>query len=164
MNLTLPDQFRRIAGPILLLASLASLVALVVPLMRHSLTPKERMSILYNVPMYGMFFLWLFCRIRENAVFLPLQVLLDGLVVGIAASRFLGPYLPASGHALFLSYSLLTVASYPFRIASGVLLALTIMLKLSWGDYYSWTCGLLLGVPCAIFYGRLSRRNTSNQD
>jgi len=103
-------------------------------------------SLLYNVPVFGLALGWVFCRVREQKSWLSWRTLLDVLVVAIAASRFFGAMIPPSGHALFLTYSLITTANRYYRIAAAVMLLATIGLKVSWGDYDSWLYGLLAGV------------------
>jgi hypothetical protein len=83
------------------------------------------------------------------------MLLIDMLVVLTAGSRFFGPIVPASGHALFFSYGLLTVTNGYYKVASAILLTLTIALKLSWGDYYSWLSGIVLGLFWGILYRRI---------
>jgi hypothetical protein len=157
VGLTLPDKLRRFAQIVSLLASFVSLLALCYLLLQPSLTPRQKFSALYNFPLYSVGFLWLFYRLQENKSFLPLMLLVDILVVLIAASRFFGPLVPASGHALFLSYSLLTASSKFYKITSAILLVLTIALKLSWGDHHSWVFGIIFGLFCGILYQRVSR-------
>jgi hypothetical protein len=64
----------------------------------------------------------------------------------MAVSRFYGLPIPPSGHALFLTHSLVSVRNKYYRIAALVMLIVTILLKLSWGDYRSWLYGIIIGL------------------
>jgi len=154
--MTLPGRLQRFGQYSLWLASFFCLVALCVTLLAPSRTPGEKFSALYSLPLYSVFFSWLYCRLRENAKFSIVTIILDLAVIGLAASRFFGPIIPSSGHALFLSYSLFTINSRLYRIVAAILLALTIALKLSWGDYYSWLYGVLIGVLFAGVYSLIA--------
>lgn len=145
-------HMKRFAQYALWLASFLCLAALCVTLLSPSRTPGEKSSSLYNLPLYSVFFSWLYYRLRESAKVSVATIILDLAVVGLAASRFLGPIIPSSGHALFLGYSLLTTGSRFYRIVAAILLALTIALKLSWGDYSSWLYGILIGLLFAGVY------------
>lgn len=117
------------------------------------LTPAQ-LSVLYNWPLYAIGLVWLYYRWQGRAGLNCWRILLDTTVVVIAASRFLGPLIPSSGHALFLTYIGLTVDRRLFRVLAAILLLATIALKLSWGDYRSWLYGLLLGAALGIIYQR----------
>lgn len=56
-----------------------------------------------------------------------------------------GTFVPSSGHALLMSYSLLTIPNRLYRAAAAAALLLTIALKLTWGDGRSWFYGIALG-------------------
>lgn len=102
--------------------------------------------LLYNVPVFGLTLCWVFCRIQEQKAWLSWRSVLDVVVVAIAASRFFGAVIPPSGHALFLTHSLITTANCYYRMATAVMLIITIALKVGWGDYHSWLYGILAGV------------------
>jgi hypothetical protein len=103
-------------------------------------------SLLYNGPLVILAAFWLLCRKQEYQRWQSLQIMLDMAIMGIAISRFYGALIPPSGHALFLTYSLITVSNRYYRIAALMMLLVTIALKISWGDYQSWAYGILLGV------------------
>lgn len=114
----------------------------------------ERFSLLYNWPLYAIGLVWLYYRWRGRGTLNRWRILLDAAVVIMTASRFLGPLIPPSGHALFLTYAGLTVDRRLFRIVAALLLLATIALKLSWGDHRSWLYGLLLGAVLGVIYQR----------
>jgi hypothetical protein len=154
MRLFFPRRLREWAGIGALLASCICLVGLLVVLYRYSLTTSQRISVLYNWPPYSIGFFWLFCRLKENTAFRPVNLALDALIVSLAASRFFGSYIPTSGHALLMSYSLLTTASRVYRVLAALMLALTIAMKLSWGDRWTWVSGILAGTAGGLAYRR----------
>jgi hypothetical protein len=107
---------------------------------------RRMFSLLYNVPVFGLAVFWAYCRLQEQPPRRSWRSVLDVVVVAIAGSRFFGAAIPPSGHALFLTYSLITTANRYYRMAAAVMLIITIALKVSWGDYNSWFYGLLAGV------------------
>ncbi len=149
-------RWRRFAQYALSLATVICLVSLCVTLLASSRSPDEKFDALYSLPLYAAFFSWIYCRLAENAEFRLATIILDLIVVGLAASRFFGPIIPSSGHALLLSYSLLTTGSRLYRIIAAILLALTIAFKLSWGDYSSLSFGILIGSLFGCVYIKAS--------
>jgi hypothetical protein len=103
-------------------------------------------SLLYNGPLVILGAFWLRSRVREFDRLQILPVLLDVAIVSIAVARFYGSSIPPSGHALFLTHSLVSVNKRYYRFATLVMLIVTIGLKISWGDYTSWGYGILLGI------------------
>jgi hypothetical protein len=110
-------------------------------------------SLLYNGPLVILLAFWVLCRRREQKRWQSLKILLDIVILSMAISRFYGLLIPPSGHALFLTYSLLTVSNKYYRIAALVMLFVTIALKISWGDYESWSYGIPLGAVSGIVWG-----------
>lgn len=159
-ELSLPEWFLRSIRTVCLSGAVLCLLYLLVSQL-FPLTLANRLSLLYNQPLFSAFFFWLYCRLRENTKFPLSKIALDALVVGLAASRLFGSIIPSSGHALFLSYSFLTVSNRGYRILSGVLLTGTIALKLYWGDYRSWVYGIAAGLFCGFIYGRLRKTESS---
>jgi hypothetical protein len=142
---------RRAAERLALLAAVICLLCLGYWLAQPELPNSQKMNALYNWPLFSVCFFWLFCRLRDAKALAPLapwrpwRLLLDGLVVLLAASRMAGTFVPSSGHALLMSYSLLTVPNRLYRAAAAAVLLLTIALKLTWGDGRSWVYGIALG-------------------
>jgi hypothetical protein len=109
-------------------------------------------SLLYNLPLFGLAVYWIFCRIQEAKKARPLAIAIDIIVVAMAASRYLGSTILPSGHALFLTHSLLTTANRLYRFIAFILLVATIVLKVSWGDYSSWVYGIIVALGSSVFW------------
>ena len=103
-------------------------------------------SLLYNAPLIILGSFWLRFRAREFDRLQILQAALDLAIVAIALARFYGSTIPPSGHAVFLTHSLMSLNNRYYRFVALVMLVVTIGLKISWRDYTSWSYGLLLGV------------------
>ncbi|MFN0110939.1 MAG: hypothetical protein ACKVZH_18925 [Blastocatellia bacterium] len=115
-------------------------------------------ALFYNLPVFALGLWWLAARIRNRCELTFLGAATDLLVVAAGFSRFLGASIPTSGHALFLSYGLLTVANKPYRICALIFLAVTVGLKLSWGDCSTWFYGIVFGAGLALLNRSLARR------
>ena len=119
-------------------------------------------SLLYNLPLFALGFLWLISRWRQPPSLG--QLFLDALVVALSLARFFGVPLPPSGHAFFLTHSGLTTPQRSYQWAAAFLLILTIALKLSWGDSSSWLWGIVAGCASGAGYRQLhSTRNTEER-
>lgn len=128
-------------------------------------------SLFYNGPLFGLALFWLYLRVRQKNGKRLLLVILDILVVVIAISRYFGLAIPPSGHALFLTYSLMTVKNWFYRMMAAIMLILTIGLKVSWRDYTSWVYGMLVGLSCGMIWiytarytDRLAQPNAESSD
>ncbi len=152
MKIVLPDWLRRLAETLSVLAVLFCLICLIYWLAHPAIAKSRKVNALYNWPLYSVCFFWLFCRLREpGALRLP-RLILDGVVVILAASRMYSDYLPSSGHALLMCYSVLTVPNPFYRVATAAMLLLTIAMKLTWGDGRTWVYGIALGGLCGLIY------------
>ena len=81
--------------------------------------------------------------------------MIDGIVVTVAAWRVIGHVPFVSGHALFLSYCLLTIDSKTGRLAALLVLIETLTFKLLiWNDWRTAFCGVGLGVFMALIEHR----------
>jgi hypothetical protein len=73
-------------------------------------------------------------------------LLLDGIVCLVAAARIFSPVVPISGHALFLTYTFLTIRNRWYRLASGAAFLQAAWLKVFvWNESGSFVGGLLVG-------------------
>ncbi len=111
-------------------------------------------QLIYNSPLVILCAFWLYSRIRGWQRLQLLRALLDVAVVSIALARFYGSSIPPSGHALFLTHSLINVGNRFYRLAALIMLLATIGLKISWSDYTSWSYGLALGVISGLLWIR----------
>lgn len=102
--------------------------------------------ILYNGPLIVLAAFWLYFRTQGNANFHVLRLMLDIAIVAVAIARLFGSSIPPSGHAALLTHTLISVSNRYYRIAALLMLIATIALKISWGDYESWSYGLVVGV------------------
>lgn len=107
---------------------------------------------IYNLPVVLMGFVWLAIEFKRRTTLTVPCVLCDLIVIGVGLGRFLGWQIPPSGHALFFSYSLLTVTNKVYRLFAAIFLLLTIGLKLSWGDYSTWVYGIVVGVGLRLLH------------
>lgn len=105
----------------------------------------------YVTPIVVPFVAFLFDRAARRTQVKALQLLLDGLVVGTAMWRVIGhvPYI--SGHALFLTYALLSTRSRVAQATAAVVMLQVIYLKyVVWGDWITSTNGIALGILTAL--------------
>lgn len=79
-------------------------------------------------------------------------MVIDIAVVSIAIARFYGSSIPPSGHAVFLTHSLITISNRYYRLAALSMLIVTIGLKISWHDYASWSYGIVSGVVSGMLW------------
>ncbi len=105
----------------------------------------------YVTPIVVPFVAFLFERAARRDRVAALQLILDGLVVGTAMWRALGhvPYI--SGHALFLTYALLSTRSRVAQATAAIVMLQVVYLKyVVWGDRITPTSGIALGILTAI--------------
>lgn len=113
---------------------------------------------LYVVPIVAPFVAFLCDRANRRRQATVLQLTLDLLVVGTAMWRVIGnvPYI--SGHALFLTYCLLSTKTRVAQITAALILLETLYLKLFvWHDVVTPTSGLVLGLAAALIVRRDDR-------
>jgi hypothetical protein len=121
-------------------------------------------SLLYNGPLLILAAFWIFYRKQEQEKFQFIRVLVDIAILSMAVSRFYGLPIPPSGHALFLTHSLVSVRNKYYRIAALVMLIVTIMLKLSWGDYRSWFYGVIIGLVSATIWIQVGKARVVTEE
>jgi hypothetical protein len=114
----------------------------------------------YVVPIVVPFVAFLFDRAERFHQTCVLQLALDALVTVTSIWRALGHVPYVSGHALFLTYSLLTARSRVARVAAAVVMLQVIYLKyVVWHDWVSSTGGIILGTAAAFVLKRASRHS-----
>ena len=109
-------------------------------------------SLIYNCPLLILCLCWLLLRKKEYERFEFWRALIDLAVISIALARFYGSSIPPSGHAVFLTHTLISVNNRYYRLAALTMLIVTIGLKISWGDYTSWSYGVVLGVISGMLW------------
>lgn len=112
----------------------------------------------YVAPIVVPFVAFLFDRTQRVRQSNLIQFAIDVLVVGTAMWRVIGTVPFVSGHALFLSYALLSTRSRVAQITSGIVMFLVIYLKyLVWHDWVTPTSGIVLGTLAAIVRWRFRK-------
>jgi hypothetical protein len=112
-------------------------------------------SLIYNGPLLILCLFWLLFRTKEYERFQLWRTLIDIAILSIAIARFYGASIPPSGHAVFLTHSLISVSNRYYRLAALMMLIVTIGFKISWGDYISWSYGVVLGVISGMVWNWL---------
>lgn len=120
----------------------------------------KRFLLLYMAPFFPAFFLWARRWLDEIEQQRPAALVVDAVVVVLAATRMIGTWLPASGHMVFYAYAGLTTRSRALQLLIGVLAAVAAWFKLVlWGDWRSFGLGVAAGLALAtlrLLVGRTS--------
>lgn len=119
---------------------------------------KLRGVYIYVVPIVVPFIAFLFDRAKRFRGLAMIVLVVDILVVGISMWRVVGhvPYI--SGHALFLSYALLSSRTRIARGAAAVVMLQVIYLKyIVWHDWITPTSGIVLGTLAAFIAWRFEK-------
>lgn len=110
----------------------------------------------YVIPIVVPFVAFLFDRAERFRQTTLTQSALDLLVVGISMWRAVGHVPFISGHALFLTYALLSTRSRVAQLTSGLVMLEVIYLKyIFWHDWVTPTSGIILGTLAALVVWRL---------
>lgn len=116
---------------------------------------ERRYVTLYLAPLFAVFGWWARARMRDADAASPGRIVVDAVVVALAAARFAGGFLPLSGHMLFLTHAAGTTRG-ALRLAAVALLLETTWFKLMiWRDPASWGLGLAAGLAAVALYRRL---------
>ncbi|HYW13247.1 MAG TPA: hypothetical protein VE871_14905 [Longimicrobium sp.] len=106
--------------------------------------------LLYIAPFFVAFFAWARIRVDEIGNTSAGARAVDALATVLAGVRMAGPFVPASGHMLFFTYSALATRSVPYRLLVLALVAETTWYKLFvWDDFASWALGIAAGLTLA---------------
>ena len=112
----------------------------------------------YVVPIVVPFVAFLFDRAETFRQSNLTQFAVDVLVVGTAMWRMIGNVPFVSGHALFLTYALLSTRSRVAQLTSGLVLLQVIYLKyIVWHDWLTPTSGLIGGTIAALITWRFRK-------
>jgi hypothetical protein len=116
----------------------------------------------YFTPIGIPFVAFLFDRAERSAISSPAAWIMDLAVVLLSLTRALAPVPLISGHALFLSYALLTSRSKIARLTALAVLLQVIYLKILWRDA-TVIGGIVLGGLAAFLYwqARLARQKSA---
>ena len=106
---------------------------------------EKKETIIYSIPLVFVFFIWIWARFGEEKSFQFKLIGIDIVVVGLAAVRILG-WLFHSGHVLFLVYTFFTTKNITYRILCIPMIAITVYIKYSWGDFVTPILGGVIGV------------------
>ncbi len=110
---------------------------------------------LYVVPIVVPFVAFLFDRAERFRRSPLLRIIVDVLVVGTSVWRAVGHVPFVSGHALFLTYALLSSRSRPAQVTAAAVMLEVIYLKyFVWHDWVTPTTGMLLGAATALLVRR----------
>jgi len=126
--------------------------------------PIQRGLIFYVAPLFFIGPLWLRLRLDERGLGWGTLWSIDLGIFFLAVLRFAtGPWLPFSGHMLFLTYSALTTTSAPYRALAFALALETAWFKfVLWHDPRTFWFGLAGGAVAALVFV-LVRRGQANQ-
>jgi hypothetical protein len=114
--------------------------------------PGDRLAnqYLYVVPIVVPFVAFLFDRAERLRQSSRLRRVVDALVVGTAMWRAIGDVPFVSGHALFLTYALLSSRSRTAQATAGIVMLEVGYLKyFVWHDWITPTTGIILGSVAA---------------
>ena len=112
----------------------------------------------YLMPVGVVFVAFILDRLKELEHASVQWLIMDLFVVLLSLARAVTPIPFYSGHALFLSYALLTARSLVVKILSmGVFLQVVYLKLVKWDDWVTLTVGILVGSLAG--YYRIRRSN-----
>jgi hypothetical protein len=109
----------------------------------------RRFLLLYMAPFFPAFFLWARRWLDEIEQQRPAALVVDAVVVVLAATRMTGTWLPFSGHMLFYTYAGLTTRSRALQLLISVLAAVAAWFKLVLWGWRSFGLGIAAGLALA---------------
>jgi hypothetical protein len=116
---------------------------------------------LYVVPIVIPFVAFLFDRAERYRQSNLIQYTVDAIVVGTAMLRVIGDVPYISGHALFLTYALISSRSRVARITSAIVMVQVIYMKyIVWHDWITPTSGIILGTLAALVTWRFRKTDS----
>ena len=118
----------------------------------------------YVTPIVIPFVVFLSERAKTFRLESPITKLIDAIVIVTAMWRVIGDVPYISGHALFLTYAILSAYSYLGRITAIIIMIEVVYLKIVvWNDWLSLTSGILLGV-IAFLMAKRFRKNSAAEN
>ena len=119
----------------------------------------------YVVPIVVPFIAFLFDRAARFHQRKSLQLLVDALVVITAMWRVIGDVPYVSGHALFLTYVLLSNRSRIAFVTAAMVMIEVIYLKyFVWHDFITPTTGIMIGSLAALLSSRFNQKAVNLKD
>ncbi len=114
----------------------------------------RRYVLYYAMPLTVIVPVWGRLRLVRFAALTPTQRVADALVLIAATVRTLGgDVVPVSGHALFLTHTIVTTRNKYYRMAATGASAITLWFKLRiWNDRSSLVAGVLAGGMTALVW------------
>jgi hypothetical protein len=114
--------------------------------------------LMYFMPIVIPFIAFLFERVEKRKTLAGRSWIMDGLVIGLSLLRTIIPIPLISGHALFLSYSLLTTKSWITGITAVFVLIEVAYIKVFILHDVTLAGGMILGGAAAFMYARAQKR------
>lgn len=149
---------------VLTVATLATLafVGLMAPLNRFA-GEQRFFLIYYHAPIGFAFVVFLFDRLAHYRQISAWQWFVDFFVIVLALSRTIAPLPFFSGHALFLSYALLTIS---MRLTKAVMIAVLLdvaIVKIFWIRDLTLVGGLILGLAIGLIVRQFTYQSKVSQ-
>lgn len=119
--------------------------------------PPEKLAglYLYVVPIVAPFVAFIFDRLERWSQSNAIKRSVDALVVGLSMWRVIGHVPFISGHALFLTYALLSARSRVAQITAALVMLEVVYLKFFvWHDWLTPSSGIVLGAMAAFISQR----------
>ena len=118
----------------------------------------------YVTPIVIPFVIFLIERAKNFQQESTITKLIDAIVIVTAMWRVIGDVPYISGHALFLTYAILSAYTYLGRITAIIIMIEVVYLKVFiWNDWLSLTSGILLGV-IAFLMAKRFRKNSAAEN
>ncbi|MEP7289602.1 MAG: hypothetical protein ABI947_27955 [Chloroflexota bacterium] len=121
---------------------------------------KQRSVLIYDTPVIFPFVLFIFDRLKRLNETSFKQKCIDGLVLPVAIARAILPVPLVSGHALFLTYAILSVRLTLARYVAILVIFEVIYFKVT-GHDLTVVGGIALGLTMALVFRKFSH-NSSN--
>lgn len=139
-------------------AGLAAALVLVPVVLARPAGPGRDYLLYYVLPVGVPFVAWGLDRLATWRRWRVGHRAIDAVVVAVSLSRAFTAVLPASGHALFLTYAVGTAGGWAVRLTALAVLVQVAYLKLwAWGDPTFWP-GVALGVVAIVSFRALPAR------
>jgi len=137
---------------VIAISGIATLIFVIAMLLLPRFAGEGRFYLLYyHAPIAFAFVIYLFDRARQRHAIRPRRWAIEASVVGLALSRTLMPVPFISGHALFLTYFILTASSQIARWVAVLVMLDVIYVKLVFVQDLTLLGGVAVGLLAALF-------------